>query len=119
MRKRLAINLLVGTMAALLIALWPATSSSALAQAAVRGPKSAGALAVKAGKLVDKRGKAIQLRGVSTHGLAWYPDYVNNDCFRQLRTTCGANVVRLAMYTEEYGGIIDTIEIIASGKLSE
>ncbi|MEE0027548.1 MAG: glycoside hydrolase family 5 protein, partial [Atopobiaceae bacterium] len=70
----------------------------------VRGPKSAGALAVKGSKLVDKRGKAIQLRGVSTHGLAWFPSYVNDACFRQLRTKWGANVVRLAMYTQEYGG---------------
>ena len=70
----------------------------------MRGPKSAGALKVKGGKLVDKNGKAIQLRGVSTHGLAWFPDYVNDACFRQLRTDWGANVVRLALYTEEYGG---------------
>lgn len=70
----------------------------------VRGPKSAGALAVKGSKLVDKSGKAIQLRGVSTHGLAWFPSYVNDACFRQLRTKWGANVVRLAMYTQEYGG---------------
>lgn len=70
----------------------------------VRGPKSAGALAVKGSKLVDKNGKAIQLKGVSTHGLAWYPAYVNDACFKQLRTKWGANVVRLAMYTQEYGG---------------
>ena len=69
-----------------------------------RGPKSAGALKVKGSKLVDKNGKAIQLRGVSTHGLAWYPGYVNNACFKQLRTKWHANVVRLALYTEEYGG---------------
>ena len=69
-----------------------------------RGPKSAGALRVKGNKLVDKKGKAIQLKGVSTHGLAWYPGYVNNACFRQLRTKWHANVVRLALYTEEYGG---------------
>lgn len=69
-----------------------------------RGPKSAGALKVKGSKLVDKNGKAIQLKGVSTHGLAWYPGYVNNACFKQLRTKWHANVVRLALYTEEYGG---------------
>ena len=70
----------------------------------VRGPKSAGALKVKGNKLVDKNGKAIQLRGVSTHGLAWYPGYVNEACFKELRTKWGVNVVRFAMYTEEYGG---------------
>ena len=70
----------------------------------VSGPASAGALKVKGNQLVDKGGKAIQLRGVSTHGLAWFPDYVNDACFSQLRKQWGANVVRLAMYTEEYGG---------------
>lgn len=70
----------------------------------VRGPKSAGALKVSGNRLVDKNGKAIQLRGVSTHGLAWYPGYVNGSCFKQLRQKWNANVVRLAMYTQEYGG---------------
>ena len=74
------------------------------ALASVRGPRSAGALKVKGNKLVDKNGKAIQLKGVSTHGLAWYPGYVNDACFKQLRNEWRANVVRLAMYTEEYGG---------------
>ena len=78
--------------------------AKAKAGAKVRGPKSAGALKVKGGKLVDRNGKAIQLKGVSTHGLAWFPDYVNDACFKQLRTDWGANVVRLALYTEEYGG---------------
>ena len=45
----------------------------------------------------------MQLRGVSTHGLAWYPQYVTNDCFATLKSF-GANVVRLAMYTYESGG---------------
>ena len=70
----------------------------------LRGPKKAGALSVKNGKLVDKNGKAIQLRGISTHGLAWFGQYVNDECFSQIRKDWGANVVRLAMYTQEYGG---------------
>lgn len=70
----------------------------------LRGPKKAGALSVKNGTLVDKNGKAIQLRGVSTHGLSWFGQYVNDACFSDVRNTWGANVVRLAMYTQEYGG---------------
>ena len=65
---------------------------------------SAGRLHVKGTKLVDKKGHEVQLRGVSTHGLSWYPQYVNDKCFAQLHDKWGANVVRLAMYTEEYNG---------------
>lgn len=53
---------------------------------------------------MDKKGHEVQLRGVSTHGLSWYPQYVNDKCFAQLHDKWGANVVRLAMYTEEYNG---------------
>ena len=63
-----------------------------------------GALSVDGTQLVDASGNPVQIRGISTHGLAWYPDYVNEDCFRQLKEEWGVNVVRLAMYTAEYGG---------------
>lgn len=57
--------------------------------------------------LVNDGGQTVQLRGVSTHGLAWFPDYVNEDAFRALRDDWGCNVVRLAMYTAEYGGYLN------------
>ncbi len=63
-----------------------------------------GALSVEGTKLVDGNGNGVLLKGISTHGLAWYPDYVNEDCIRQLKEEWGANVFRLAMYTAEYGG---------------
>ncbi|MCI8608080.1 MAG: cellulase family glycosylhydrolase [Firmicutes bacterium] len=66
--------------------------------------KNHGALAVKGANLVDAKGKKYQLKGVSTHGIAWYPEYVNKAAFKKLRDDWGANVIRLAMYTEEYGG---------------
>ena len=47
---------------------------------------------------------AAVAKGVSTHGLAWFPEYVNKDAFQTLRDDWGANVVRLAMYTDENGG---------------
>lgn len=64
----------------------------------------AGPLQVIGTQLSDSSGSPIQLRGISTHGLAWYPSYVNRECFQQLRDQWGMNVVRLAMYTAEYGG---------------
>lgn len=66
-------------------------------------PSVNGKLHVEGSKLVDQNNNEVQLRGVSTHGLAWYPQYVTNDCFATLKSF-GANVVRLAMYTYESGG---------------
>ena len=63
-----------------------------------------GALSVKGTQLVDKNGNPYQLKGVSTHGLAWFPDYVNKDAFQTIRDDWGGNVIRLAMYTDENGG---------------
>lgn len=63
-----------------------------------------GALHVEGTTLCDKKGNTVQLRGVSTHGLSWYPQYVNDKCFKELHDKWGANVVRLAMYTAEYNG---------------
>ncbi len=67
-------------------------------------PATCGALQVEGTQLVDEAGNPVQLKGISTHGLAWFPGYVNKDCFRQLREEWNANVIRLAMYTAEYGG---------------
>lgn len=63
-----------------------------------------GALQVIGTQLSDAAGNPVQLRGISTHGLAWFPDYVNAELFRQLHEEWKMNVVRLAMYTAEYGG---------------
>ena len=56
--------------------------------------------------LVDADGCRVRLRGVSTHGLSWYPQYVNREAFTQLRDEWGVNAVRLAMYTAESGGYL-------------
>lgn len=62
------------------------------------------ALAVDGTRLVDNQGSPVQLKGISTHGLAWYPAYVNKECFAQLKEEWGIDVIRLAMYTGENGG---------------
>lgn len=63
-----------------------------------------GRLSVKGTNLVDSKGKKFQLKGVSTHGIAWFPEYVSKASFQSLRDKWGANTVRLAMYTAEYNG---------------
>lgn len=67
-------------------------------------PSQNGALSVKGTQLVDEKGQAVQLRGVSTHGIAWFPDFVNRDAMIQLSNDWGANLFRIALYTDENGG---------------
>lgn len=62
-----------------------------------------GQLSVKNGQLVDKSGKGYQLRGMSTHGLTWFPEFVNESAFKTLRDDWNTNVIRLAMYVDEWG----------------
>ena len=49
---------------------------------------------------MDMNGDKYQLKGVSTHGITWFPDYVNKEAFETLRDDWGANLIRLAMYTD-------------------
>lgn len=67
-----------------------------------------GAISVSGTTIVDESGNPFQLCGVSTHGLGWFPEYVNEDSFRCLRDDFGANIVRLAMYTAEGAGYCTT-----------
>ncbi|MCQ4775612.1 glycoside hydrolase family 5 protein, partial [Lacrimispora saccharolytica] len=82
-------------------------STDADAPASVKSiacPSVDGALHVDGRQLTDEHGNAVQLKGISTHGLAWFPDYVNQKDFHQLRQEWNVNVIRLAMYTTESGG---------------
>ena len=42
-------------------------------------------LKVVGSRLCDSKGDPVQLKGISTHGLAWFPDYVNPDCIKELK----------------------------------
>ncbi len=63
-----------------------------------------GALQVKGTVLVDEKGETVRLQGMSTHGIAWFSEYINREAFRTLRDDWRVNCIRLAMYTEEYNG---------------
>lgn len=80
------------------------TDDSPLPASSLPAPSTSGALHVSGTQLVDSKEQPVQLRGISTHGLAWFPDYVNEECFAQLRHEWNVNVIRLAMYTAESGG---------------
>ena len=66
--------------------------------------KTLKALHVEGTQLVDPEGNPVQLKGISTHGIAWFPEYVNQDLFTELSETWDVDVIRLAMYTAENGG---------------
>lgn len=61
------------------------------------------ALKVKGTNIVNAKGKKVTLKGVSTHGIAWFPQYVNKDCFRSFKKM-GANTIRLAFYSDPASG---------------
>ncbi len=65
-----------------------------------------GQLSIKGTQLVNRDGKAVQLKGISSHGLQWYGEYVNKDSLKWLRDDWGITVFRAAMYTAD-GGYID------------
>lgn len=80
-------------------------------------PSTAGALQVVGTSLCGAAGEPVQLRGVSTHGLAWFPQYVNATFFQELRNDWNANVVRLALYIAESGGYCTDGDQAALGQL--
>lgn len=65
-------------------------------------PSVNGRLHVEGAQLVDENGEAVQLRGVSTHGLTWYPDFINGSLLGQLADDWNCNFIRLAMYSSLY-----------------
>ena len=67
-------------------------------------PSVNGRLHVDGSQLRDSAGRAVQLRGVSTHGLTWFPEFVNRDLFSAVSSDWKANLVRLAMYASIYAG---------------
>jgi endoglucanase len=48
-------------------------------------------------------GAAVQLRGMSTHGLQWYSQCVNDASLDALAGDWGADVLRISMYVQEGG----------------
>lgn len=63
-----------------------------------------GKLKVEGAYLCDENGEKVMLYGMSTHGLAWFPQFVNKDGFETLRDDWNTNCVRLALYVQENGG---------------
>lgn len=65
-----------------------------------------GKLHVDGTELLDENDDVVQLRGVSTHGINWFSEYINAELFAQIAGKTNANVVRVAMYTEGFSGYL-------------
>ncbi|MDT5031410.1 MAG: endoglucanase [Actinoplanes sp.] len=53
--------------------------------------------------LCNQAGEAVQLRGVSSHGLQFFPNCVNANSLSALRNDWKADFIRLSMYVQEGG----------------
>lgn len=64
-----------------------------------------GQLQVIGSQLCNQYGQPIQLRGMSSHGLQWYPQFINYNSLKTLKEDWGMTVFRAAMYTDSEGYI--------------
>lgn len=55
-------------------------------------------------QLSSECGNTVQLRGMSTHGVNFFPNCANNSAYTALKNDWKCDIVRLAMYVEEYQG---------------
>lgn len=68
------------------------------------GVSENGRLSVRGTQLVNEKGETVVLRGMSSHGIQWFPQFLSRECIKSTADS-GANLFRIAMYTEENGYI--------------
>lgn len=71
-----------------------------------KGVSVHGALHVEGNLLRGEGGEMVVLRGASSHGISWYPRYLNGAAMETL-AGYGANLQRLSMYTEGESGYVN------------
>lgn len=69
---------------------------------AANGAAQNGWLHVKGTQLVNQKGKPVVLHGMSSHGIQWFPKFTTKNAIGST-AAYGANLFRVAMYTEEGG----------------
>ncbi|GAA2262770.1 hypothetical protein GCM10010232_63090 [Streptomyces amakusaensis] len=81
----------------------PAANTPAPAVRAPAGSPVAinGQLKVCGTKLCNQYGKPIQLRGMSTHGIGWFPNCYTTGSLNALANDWKADVLRISMYIEK------------------
>ena len=69
---------------------------------AANGVSQNGWLSVRGTQLVNEHGSPLVLHGMSSHGLQWYSNFTTSNAIGAT-AAYGANLFRVAMYTEENG----------------
>ena len=60
-----------------------------------------GWLKTEGSELKNEHGEPIQLRGLSSHGIQWFPEVLTYENLEQLKNNWKINVFRIAMYTDQ------------------
>ena len=109
MRKSLKIRPLLSVVLLILCCIFTFTFACGAAASeqdadtpSVARPSSDGQLKVSGSALVNQDNEPAVLHGVSTHGLSYYPEFVNGSLFRFVSDNWNVDLVRLPMYSEEY-----------------
>ena len=71
--------------------------------AAGNGVRANGSLRVQGTQLVNQAGEPLQLRGLSSHGVHYYPNFTNIRALLEIKER-GANLFRVAMYADSTEG---------------
>ena len=69
--------------------------------------------------IVDQHGKPFQMRGASTHGVQWFPEYINKGAMQTLRDEWGVNLLRMACYVTQYNGYTKGGQSLIDSKIVE
>jgi aryl-phospho-beta-D-glucosidase BglC (GH1 family) len=69
-----------------------------------------GQLRLVGSRLSDQNNKAVQLKGMSSHWVAWYPDYINRNTIEWLVENKGMTLFRVAMGIEPEGHYLEDPE---------
>lgn len=94
----------------------PAPTGTAAPVTVSGGVSENGRLHVEGTRLVNERGEPVLLRGMSSHGLHWFPRFTSENSIRNT-ALAGANLFRVAMYTGE-GGYLSQPETVKKQLLS-
>lgn len=74
------------------------------------GVSEHGKLHVQGTQLCDEHGAAVELHGMSSHGIQWFPQYTTKQAIANT-AAYGANLFRVAMYTGEGGYLSSPTQI--------
>lgn len=95
---------------ALLLVLPPASCAEVEPEGRKDSLSDYGQLSVQGTQLCAEDGTPVTLRGISSHGLTWFPEYTNYASLKTLRDY-GANVFRVAVYPAQNDGYLEEPEL--------